>query len=262
MKNLIVAALAVASLGAFAEETLIEKLTPTKEQWDKMTKEERKASMDYRLGGYVEKPGSRKGQIVYVNAQKRVADAVIKANIDELQKKTKFDIVLKSGEFSFPSPRIEGSVSLYIVDDPAMPPILSAPESRWAMVNVAGLSAGNGAQPTFFEARVKKELTRGFCILAGAQDSTYKGSLLGPITKPEDLDDHIDCRFPVDIQQRFRPYLEKLGVTPIVIVPYKRACQEGWAPAPTNDVQKAHWDEAHTIPKKPIKIKYNPKTGK
>ena len=38
-------------------------------------------------------------------------------------------------------------------------------------------------------------------------------------------------------------------------VPYLVAVQEGWAPQPTNDVQKAIWDKVHALPTEPIKIK-------
>ena len=36
---------------------------------------------------------------------------------------------------------------------------------------------------------------------------------------------------------------------------YKKACEEGWAPNPTNEFQKAIWDKVHELPTEPIKIK-------
>ena len=61
--------------------------------------------------------------------------------------------------------------------------------------------------------------------------------------------------------------LPELGVTPWKETTYKRACEEGWAPAPTNEYQKAVWDKVHAIPDQPLKIKYqkpdqSPNTGK
>ena len=38
--------------------------------------------------------------------------------------------------------------------------------------------------------------------------------------------------------------------------------QQGWAPAPTNEVQQAIWDKVHQIPDKPITIEFDPKTDK
>lgn len=46
----------------------------------------------------------------------------------------------------------------------------------------------------------------------------------------------------------------RLGVKKVVFASYRKACQEGWAPAPTNDVQRTIWDEVHEIPSEPIKI--------
>ena len=42
---------------------------------------------------------------------------------------------------------------------------------------------------------------------------------------------------------------------------YKKACQEGWVSAPTNDIQKAIWDKVHAAPKNPMKIEFDSKKG-
>ena len=81
-------------------------------------------------------------------------------------------------------------------------------------------------------------------------------------TKPEDLDDHVDARLPVDVIARFAPNLKPFGVTPALMVTYRKACTEGWAPAPTNDIQKAIWEKEHAIPKNPMKIEFDPKKGR
>jgi hypothetical protein len=54
--------------------------------------------------------------------------------------------------------------------------------------------------------------------------------------------------------------MKPLGVLPAQRATYLKACEEGWAPAPTNDVQKAIWDKVHAMPTEPIKIK--PETKK
>ena len=36
----------------------------------------------------------------------------------------------------------------------------------------------------------------------------------------------------------------------------------GWAPQPTNEVQRAIWDKVHAIPDKPLTIEFNPKKDK
>ena len=228
----------------------------------KMTLEERQQFIYERLGGYVAKPNTAKGQIVIVNAQKKAETNVIEKAICDVNEKLHYRIAFVDGAFALPTPRVEGQATLFVIDDVTMPTLLSAPEDRWAMVNVARLSSGIGSKKTLFEARVRKEITRGFSLLCGTQDSNYRESLLGCKTKPEDLDQHVDCRLPIDIPKRFGPYLAGYGIEPEVVLPYRQACMEGWAPQPTNDIQRTVWDEVHAIPKKPIKIKYDPKKGK
>lgn len=40
------------------------------------------------------------------------------------------------------------------------------------------------------------------------------------------------------------------------------AVEEGWGANPTNDVEKAIWDEVHALPDKPMQIKFDPKRDK
>ena len=61
---------------------------------------------------------------------------------------------------------------------------------------------------------------------------------------------------------RMEPYMAGFGVAPAKLVPYQIACREGWAPPPTNDVQKAVWEKVHSIPDKPLTIEYDPKNDK
>ncbi|MBQ3289136.1 MAG: hypothetical protein IJH50_06970 [Kiritimatiellae bacterium] len=212
-----------------------------------------------RTGGSIEKPGSQKGEIVYVNCQGAAKAEWIASSIDYFTKQTKFKITLRDGEFSWPSPKIHGSLSLFIVDDEGLPTILCAPENRWAVVNVAPLKSGKEA---FFEARIKKELTRGFAYLCGAANSRYPNALTGGITSVDMIDKITDARLPADVIERFRKYVESFGVTPIRYTAYINACRQGWAPPPTNDYQKAIWDKVHAIPAKPMKIEFDPKKGR
>lgn len=228
----------------------------------KMTVEERQQFIQRRLGGYVSKPNKAQGRIVIVNTQAKVSDDAIMKAIADVNDKLHYKIARAEGSFSLPDPKIHGEATLFIVNDEKMPTILSAPEDRWAMVNIAKLSRGIGVKEKFFEARVRKEITRGFCILCRAQDSNYKDSILGCKTKPEDLDKHLDCRLPIDIPKRFGPYLAGYGIKPEIVVPYRQACLEGWAPAPTNKLQQTVWNEVHAVPDRPITIEYDPKVDK
>ncbi len=219
-------------------------------------------------GGKLIRPGTRAGEIVYVNCQKRADKKLLEESAAYFIENAKFNITVKEGTFNFAKPQIQGSVSLFVVDDPSLPGLLVAPEDRWAVVNVAPLAQGRGEKKAFFEARVRKQLTRGFSALCGATNSGYPNALTGGICKPEQLDKHVDARLPVDVIARFAPYLEPFGVTPAVETTYRRACQEGWAPAPTNDYQRAiveqiKKEKSETLkgPAKPRRIKFDQKKG-
>ena len=262
MKLLLAATMAAVSLAAGASSVVTVVTNADGKVVRKVDRARLDAIMEARTGGRILVPGSMKGRIVYVDAQARAPRKWLEQNAATFGAATKLTIEVSEGKFDFPSPKVQGEASLFVVDDPALPPLLSAPESRWAMVNVAPLAEGAGEKPQFFAARVQKELTRGFCLLAGAQNSGYPDALVGCMTKPEDLDRFMDCRLPIDVMNRFAPYLKGYGITPKVYSTYRKACQEGWAPAPTNDVQKAIWEETRKLPEKPLQIKFDPKKGR
>ena len=212
-----------------------------------------------RHGGLVAHPGTQQGSIVYVDCQKKVDAAWLKESIDYMKIETKFNVLYKAGKFDISAPKIEGNASLFIVDDPNLPVLLCAPESRWALVNVAPITKEE--RPAFRRARVMKEISRAFAYLCGAASSQFEKSLMRAITKQADLDQNFDYYLPLDVVQRFRPYMEKFGVKPALYATYRKACQDGWAAQPTNEFQKAIWNQVHEVPKKPIKIEYDPKKG-
>lgn len=196
------------------------------------------AALYKRTGGKLKMPGVQKGRVVYVNAQKRVPGDWLQQNAAVFAQYAKIAIDVEEGDFTFPSPKLHGNASLFVIDDEKLPTILHAPEQKWCAVNVAPLAKGAGEKRAFLAARLQKELTRGFSLLAGAQDSNYPDSLMGCVTQAEALDHFVDCRLPVDVLGRFAPYLAGYGVKPYVLATYKKACEEGWAPAPTDTVQR------------------------
>ena len=173
---------------------------------------------------------------------------------------TKFKIAYSEGSFDMKNPRVEGNSTIFIVDDAALPPVLIAPESRWALVNIAPIALEK--RSAFFEQRTKKELSRAFAYLCGATGSRYERSLTRGITSQTELDKNPDYELPMDIVQRFWDYMKPLGVIPAQRTTYLKACQEGWAPAPTNDVQRTIWEQTHQLPSKPITIEFDPARGK
>ena len=193
-------------------------------------------------------------EVNYINAQSRVKAEVIEAARAKMSEILRTPIGMKSGTFDFASPKIEGELSLYVIDDEKLPLSLVAPEGRWAFVNVAPLAKGRGEKPQFLEARVRKEMARVGCMVLGGIGSTYKQNLLSFLPDAEALDRFEGDDLPVDGMMRCSSYLAGIGVRPWRMVSYRRACQEGWAPQPTNEIQKAIWDKVHEMPTKPLKL--------
>ena len=222
----------------------------------KIDREKLEAIVYKKTGGRLKEPSTQKGRFVYVNCQSEVPSSVLAGHALKLATALKVAIDVEDGAFSLPNPVLKGEACLYVVDDPALPMSLVAPESRWAMVNIAPLKTPKKA---FFDARVKKELSRGFAMLAGASNSQFEMALTGCVVKPEGLDEFAGEDIPFDVMRRIEVYMRGYGIAPYRLSTYRKACQEGWAPAPTNDVQKAIWDEVHALPTKPIKIEFDPK---
>ena len=219
-----------------------------------------------KTGGHIKKPGTMAGKIVFVNAQKKIDFSVVKKDADFIAKALRIDIVALQGEqvnintAEVALKNLKAQLGVFIIDDPqSTQALVLVPESRFAIVNIAPL-ASDGSSGRQLEGRLRKEIGRGFGIVSGAFNSKFEWTILGPVTKPKDLDRINEFYLTADIQPRIMPYLAALGVLPYELRTYKRACQEGWAPVPTNDVQKAIWDKVHAMPTAPIKIK--PETKK
>ncbi len=235
-----------------------------------LTLEERKAKHDQlvmeKQGGYVTVRGTPSGSIVVVNAQKRVGvenfdyssyaaakwlkglikvvegDAATVANAGELKKKHR------------------ANFAVFIVDDGNLPPSLIAVEAQWAILNVGALAVG-GANEELVRIRAKNEFSRVMTILCGGFCSQYPAPLMNFVVDVPDLDRCL-AEPPGDMTARMKGYLEKRGVKPERKVFYRKACEEGWAPQPTNEYQQAIWDKVHAMPEKPMKIEFDPKNGR
>ncbi len=85
-----------------------------------------------------------------------------------------------------------------------------------------------------------------------------QGNILSEVKLEKTYD--LQNTLPQDVTMRQLKYLADMGGKPQSRTTYRKACEEGWAPAPTNDVQKAIWDKVHEMPTEPIKIK--PETKK
>jgi hypothetical protein len=235
-----------------------------------LTPEERKANHDRlvmeRHGGYVTVRGTPSGSIVVVNAQKRVSPDNFDYTAYAAGKWLRGLIKVVDGE----APTVESAAGMkkrqnadfavFVVEDKSLPPSLIAVEAQWAILNVGALTVG-GANDEVVRIRAKNEFARVMTILCGGFCSQYQAPLMNFIVDIPDLDRCL-ADPPGDMTARMKGYLDRRGVKPERKVFYRKACQEGWAPAPTNEYQKAIWEETRKLPEKPIQIKFDPKKGR
>lgn len=246
MKKAIICSFAILASALLAEKAAGHKATAEEREVRKAKFHEIQMKKN---GGVVIKPGSQQGHVLIVNIQKRVPSGVLELTARLLAKELRIDVKVGTVNEDVTSKTAAKAVSamrtqlaLFIVDHPDdSTSLLIAPENRWGMVNVAPLAVG--ATNEVLAARVRKEISRAFAMLAGAMTSQYQASILSPIFQPEALDEKSELRLPYDVQSRVISSLPSFGITPYIQANYRKACQEGWAPAPTNDFQKAIWEK-------------------
>ena len=202
-----------------------------------------------------------------VSAQDRVAlenvKSAVKAVNSGLQVNVDVDSVALSGapmDFARKLARSERTGGLLlVVDDATLPVLLSAPEEAWAILNVRTLDTDMPPREVY-DKRIRKELCRGMACVFNAGMSINKPCVMDPVYSKADLDGlKIDIVVPESLS-KMRDVAKKRGIGHAKVATYLAACEEGWAPAPTNDVQKAIWDKVHAMPTEPLKIK--PETKK
>lgn len=206
----------------------------------KLTPEQRREAALKRTGGTVVEPGSGSGFVAIVNRQGKVGAADIGGAIDAIRKDRRYVFKIVGTEEEAKG----AALTVRIVDEAGKPPMIAAPEASWAEVNVAGLVPdlpGEKAKAKFTVIRARKMILRAFAYAAGAGGSGFPGNVLD-ITELRDLD-YCQEFIPMDAVNVITKHLAKRGLEPERAISYRFACEEGWAPAPTNEYQKAIYEE-------------------
>jgi hypothetical protein len=226
-----------------------------------------KRASEKRTGGFVRQANTAKGWFVILNNAPSAASADIDAAVKTLDKQVKVQIrtVAVTGvtqkNIQAEIAKAGASCGIALVEDVDTPSLLSAPEDNWAMVNVSKLKTDNPDAETFGK-RVRAEILRAFGFVAGGAYSAHGDFVMRIVQKPSDLDDFVRLEYSVSMLQTLSLTTPYYGLVPWHQTTYLRACEEGWAPAPTNDVQKAIWEKVHAVPDKPITIEFDPKKDK
>ncbi len=221
-------------------------------------------------GGIVEKIYN--GNVLRIqNAQKLVPQDELAALTQKIRWTSLIPVELISKVIANPScPIVDANdlvaqdkvgAGVLLIEDTKLPIILTSPDSRWSILNVAKLVSDNPTREKLVE-RFTKVYWGAVARALGVGNSGYSGCVLVPFTNLKELD-----RISV-LQPCPEPFNKMItsaaayGIRTLSISSYRTACMEGWAPAPTNDVQKAIWKETHTIPDKPLTMQYDPKKDK
>lgn len=233
-----------------------------------LPKEARRAYMQklvaLKTGGRISKPNTGRGAVRIICSTKSIGKDAMDESLAALTKVIKIDVRMIEGA----KPEIlsakddlkkySAQAGVFVVEDSSLPRLLVAPEEGWAIVNVTALK-DRASSPEVVTARIRKEMTRALMFVCGCGNA---GAVMQPVANTSDLDAISVETFPPVVRNQLLGHLKKLGVEPVYEASYMRACQEGWAPSPTNDVQKAIWDKVHAPPKTPLKIEFDPKKGK
>ena len=218
-------------------------------------------------GGIVRKAGSAKGVFVILNAQGRVAERDLSPVVGNIDRTLAVQVSMSKAEGVSPASiaaklkEAGAAAGVGVVDDASLPTLLVAPETGWAIVNVAALGEKCAGTDTL-AARVRKEVLRALAFTTGCAYMTVADPLMRDVVKPGDVDALRSEEFGFEIRNRFNESAPLYGLKPWRQATYDEACQEGWAPAPTNSYQRWRWKKTHALPSNPMKIEFDPKTGK
>ncbi len=212
-------------------------------------------------GGFVEKVTDG-GKVRIVDAQSIASPETVKNVASSIQHALKFVVAVDKGEPKYAyRPSKEHPVVITLSDTGEDATILVAPEQAWAVVSTAALSKDAPSEAVLAD-RVQKEIWRALALILGASNSKTQPCVMRQINTLQDLD-AVQTKMPSPAPfPMMSAVASKLNVSRVYTATYKKACQEGWAPAPTNDIQKAIWDQVHAVPKNPMKIEFDPKKGR
>ena len=202
------------------------------------------------------------GLFLFVDTQSRIEGGAVEKPIAELAADFNIDIRRIAGapgevDVRKSPAELKGygaKGGIWIVDDPALPVSLAAIEDGWGVLNVAPILSDEPAAAVL-ALRVKKYINRLFADLHGIGDPVMMPAcVMKPAVGMKGVDALVCSTFSPESTGKIISALASAGYKQRKFGTYYDACEEGWAPAPTNAVQKAIWDKVHQLPTKPIKI--------
>lgn len=250
-KSVLVIPVLVLSLTAAAEELVRVPKQDTSRMNEQQKAEYYQKRKEYKqqlTGGFVENRAVMKGEIVFLNAQKRVPVEPLAKRIESMADYFRCNFSIRAWDKPVTLATAEetlkasgANAAVFVVDDPAIPTtILSAPETKWIFLNVAALAADKPSDEKLLD-RTRRELWRTVGFMLG-NGSAADVCVMKPVTSLKELD-NLGAEAPssgplIMVSRR----LKDIGVVPYERTSYSRALREGWAPMPTNELQKAVYE--------------------
>ena len=222
-------------------------------------------------GGFIMDKRSATGFIAVVNGQSRIPSDFIKMRAEKLEQNVWMRVKYSEPTGSASLQNVDavvrasqGNVAIVLIDADGLPSLMSIPESKCVVVNVAALANGIDDK-TKIKMRLSKEIARALCFVFVVNYSGRPGGLMDPITSFEELDKVLVDGVGLDLMPFIERSAERFGIKRFKRATYQKACIEGWAPPPITDVQKAVWEqvkaEKDQKPSNPIKVNFDPKTA-
>lgn len=245
---------AFAASGAVAAEAQAPQSADRKQvPMSKLTPAERRARRAAKLaadGGSLERPIKGRVIRIKVDTDKFALSDLEKAAAD-IRRYLRLAVEV-TGRTDSPTNAI-GAFVLVAEKGADSPMLLCAPEENWSTVNVTRILEDNPDAETA-KTRLRKEVWRALAYALGVGNATKPPCLMRPIRRASDLDKEAVEMVSPPPMMSIMYTAQKLDVARYGMTTYRKACQEGWAHSPTNEVQKKIWAEVHEVPSAPLKL--------
>ena len=237
----------------------------------KLISPEIKALMDRRSGGLVS-PKTNGKTFLLIDARE-AKDGFLESFTEKMKKQFHLGVTAVTRKSPKNADLFEAANACKTMMSPAVimivdidkKPVLSVyPENAVGIVNVAPFKITDSTQ---YMERLTKEVWRCIALSLGgfsmtAPNGKVVNSILSPVYSTKNLDElKISFLTPHQTAAIYEA-MSQIDIQASRPVVYSLACRQGWAPAPTNAIQKAIWDKVHAAPKNPMKIEFDPKKGR
>ena len=219
-------------------------------------------------GGFVFDRRKADGQVVFVNAQKRVSKDVLAAHVERLERECMMTMKVEDSEpfvlqdAAGKIKAVNANLAVFILDSDLPVSMMLAPDQKYAVVNVKELAKDSPSSEKL-EMRVKKQMVRAVALLFGTGYAVAGDGTVMPVNGLEGLDELPLMILPVSVTSTMLKFAsEKFGIRPFRRTFYVYALKEGWAPPPKGKYQKMLWEQYNAKPTQPMRIKFDPKQGK